>query len=516
MQQQHRQQHQQQQQQRAVYSPLIQEAADWERISDNQVTSLVTKIYHQTQENEVYPVVQGKPRILAPPGFDRAMHTATATASATASAPATATASAPASAPKKQKTEDAFTRLEAEVDAFLAADFRAPASTTASARASAPASAPKGPKPASVPSSGASPKPQLLPPVAKFVQAVVEHMPSPSSADDPDARAEIPEAADTDVIPEDADADADAHADADPDVEPQQLLRVLLEDPAAPPTPKPPPTPPPQHLIAHPEDATSYGGQGGKGGEGGKGGKSGRTPGVPGPPGKPGTRRPRPRGGTRQPNTQWHSALAQAVARGSETEWLFRFNYPKPGEESLHADWKAYLDRWEIWPTTQDLGDESYQWFYPPAWRKKEYRFLNTWEEFAEVRDRRQRASTNSASSARSSALSASLGGLAFGRPSTISRQAVWAPGNIVYPSVPSSGASPKPASVPSSSRKGDNRGKGGNFKGYNSGKSGKSQGLSEGYWEDGQWWRYSSNWDYTRHKKHNKLINKIINKIIE
>ena len=90
---------------------------------------------------------------------------------------------------------------------------------------------------------------------------------------------------------------------------------------------------------------------------------------------------------------------------------------------------------------------------------------------------------------------------------------------------VPFSGASPQPASVratqqgpvpivfppmghdnvPSSSRKGDNRGKGGNFKGQHRGKSGKSQGLSEGYWEDGQWWRYSrrwDRWDETRHKK--------------
>ena len=97
--------------------------------------------------------------------------------------------------------------------------------------------------------------------------------------------------------------------------------------------------------------------------------------------GAPGTRRPRPRGG-KQLNRFWHSALAGAKAKGPATEWLFRRNFPKPGEHDLHKRWLQWLREEYICPSADDFKDDVWQMLIPGEWRKAAYQKLGSMEEF--------------------------------------------------------------------------------------------------------------------------------------
>ena len=103
--------------------------------------------------------------------------------------------------------------------------------------------------------------------------------------------------------------------------------------------------------------------------------------------GKPGTRRPRPRGGQGR-NRFWHSALAGAIQQGPAVEWLFRVNFPKPGEEEEHQGWLSWIQEEFVSPSQAEFDDDTYQMLLPRLWRRHEYRDVTTMEEFTEARRR--------------------------------------------------------------------------------------------------------------------------------
>ena len=113
---------------------------------------------------------------------------------------------------------------------------------------------------------------------------------------------------------------------------------------------------------------------------------------VPGPSqaqGKKGTRRPRPRGG-QGANRFWHSALAGAIKQGPAVEWLFRVNFPKPGEEDVHQGWLTWIREEFVSPSQAEFDDDTYQMLLPTPWRRNEYKNVTTMEEFVEARNRQE------------------------------------------------------------------------------------------------------------------------------
>jgi len=137
--------------------------------------------------------------------------------------------------------------------------------------------------------------------------------------------------------------------------------------------PKPPPPPPPR-VVPPPTQPPPPTRQ--------------RCWGEPGPRGKPGTRRPRPRGkGLTTPSTnmRWHSALAAAINKGPACEWMFRWYFPKPQEEAEHRLWRQWLIDDSVWPSSEQLADESYQMMFPWSWRRSQYKNLCTWAEFRQI-----------------------------------------------------------------------------------------------------------------------------------
>ena len=77
------------------------------------------------------------------------------------------------------------------------------------------------------------------------------------------------------------------------------------------------------------------------------------------------------------------------MTRGPKQEWLFRFYYPRPGQEQTHSQWRQWLQDNMYWPDEDQLYDETYQMMMPSEWRRNAYKNVQTMDEFAEVQARR-------------------------------------------------------------------------------------------------------------------------------
>ena len=55
-------------------------------------------------------------------------------------------------------------------------------------------------------------------------------------------------------------------------------------------------------------------------------------------------------------------------------EWIFRVHYPKPGGEEEHAMWMEWLTEHGVWPSVEELADESYEMLLPSNWKRKRYK----------------------------------------------------------------------------------------------------------------------------------------------
>ena len=94
----------------------------------------------------------------------------------------------------------------------------------------------------------------------------------------------------------------------------------------------------------------------------------------------------------------WHCALAGATGQSGRALWLFRFYFPKPGEEDFHEEWKRWLSDQKIWPTLDELADGTYEKFLPKQWRTCEYKEIQLLEELAAVRSRKRLGSWQASS----------------------------------------------------------------------------------------------------------------------
>ena len=68
---------------------------------------------------------------------------------------------------------------------------------------------------------------------------------------------------------------------------------------------------------------------------------------------------------------------------------MFRFQFPRPGNEKQHLEWRQWLQDNSIWPSESQLLDETYQMMMPGEWRRNPYKRLKTMDEFAEVQVKR-------------------------------------------------------------------------------------------------------------------------------
>ena len=75
--------------------------------------------------------------------------------------------------------------------------------------------------------------------------------------------------------------------------------------------------------------------------------------------------------------------------RGPKCEWMFRYQYPRPGKEQEHKGWRQWLHDNSMWPSEDELLDETYQMMLPPAWRRTPYKDVKTMKEFEEVQKKR-------------------------------------------------------------------------------------------------------------------------------
>ena len=83
--------------------------------------------------------------------------------------------------------------------------------------------------------------------------------------------------------------------------------------------------------------------------------------------------------------------MAGAKAKGPKVEWLFRKNFPKPGEEELHARWLAWIQEEYVCPSDKEFNDDTWQMLFPGEWRKTIYQQLNSMDEFVAGVDRGKR-----------------------------------------------------------------------------------------------------------------------------
>ena len=73
------------------------------------------------------------------------------------------------------------------------------------------------------------------------------------------------------------------------------------------------------------------------------------------------------------------------------TEFLFRWNYPKPGDEDEHQLWCQDLLESGKWPTKEEVEDDSFQiLLLPMHWRRKPYQACDTMNDFWKVRAREE------------------------------------------------------------------------------------------------------------------------------
>jgi len=69
---------------------------------------------------------------------------------------------------------------------------------------------------------------------------------------------------------------------------------------------------------------------------------------------------------------------------------MFRWQFPKPGQEQEHEDWKRWVLETQQWPSENQLEDQSYQILMPTAWRRRCYQSLTNFEQFADMKRRRR------------------------------------------------------------------------------------------------------------------------------
>ena len=116
--------------------------------------------------------------------------------------------------------------------------------------------------------------------------------------------------------------------------------------------------------------------------------------GEAGPVGRPGTRRPRPRGrGQNQEtsaNARWHSTCHRAMAKGPNMEWMFRWRYPKPGDENEHTTFVNSVLELDTWPTEEQLHDGSFVMLFPSHWRRGPFMKCVTMDEFWDAKLKKQ------------------------------------------------------------------------------------------------------------------------------
>ena len=114
-----------------------------------------------------------------------------------------------------------------------------------------------------------------------------------------------------------------------------------------------------------------------------------RKKGEAGPVGRPGTRRWRPRGkalNDQSVNSKWHTAVNAAIAKGPKMEWMFRWHYPKPGDENEHTTFVNSVLELETWPTEEQLQDGSFVMLFPSHWRRWPFNKCVTMNDFWETK----------------------------------------------------------------------------------------------------------------------------------
>ena len=116
--------------------------------------------------------------------------------------------------------------------------------------------------------------------------------------------------------------------------------------------------------------------------------------GEPGPVGRPGTRKPRPRGRAQNPaksaNARWFQACYAAIAKGPKCEWMFRWQFPKPGDEGEHTTFVNSVKELETWPTEEQLSDGSYVMLFPSHWRRGVFIKCSTMDEFYDAKYKKE------------------------------------------------------------------------------------------------------------------------------
>ena len=68
---------------------------------------------------------------------------------------------------------------------------------------------------------------------------------------------------------------------------------------------------------------------------------------------------------------------------------MFRYQFPRPGNEQEHRERRQWLFDNSIWPSEGQLLDETYQMMMPSEWRRNAYKNVKTMDEFVEVQVKR-------------------------------------------------------------------------------------------------------------------------------
>ena len=88
------------------------------------------------------------------------------------------------------------------------------------------------------------------------------------------------------------------------------------------------------------------------------------------------------------------------MAKGPAAEFIFRYWYPKPGDEEEHANFVKSLreNDWSQWPTKEEIDDESFHMLMPNHWRRKPFIRCCTMQDFWNVKNKEEWAARREAS----------------------------------------------------------------------------------------------------------------------
>lgn len=97
--------------------------------------------------------------------------------------------------------------------------------------------------------------------------------------------------------------------------------------------------------------------------------------------------RHRPRGGLRNPNTQWMTGATMARKKGPVTYFRFRYLFPKPSPTEVEhwRGWKKWFDEQGVWPSDAMFRNGQWNMLLPPLWRDHVFRNCKDYESFFAV-----------------------------------------------------------------------------------------------------------------------------------